>query len=124
MTTHTTTGTDLATLEELNRHYIRSVQESDIAWFDRNLAEDFRCSNPDGSIVDRAGFLVQTARPVTISDLHAGDVEIRLMGDFAIIHATTSYTLADGSTKRGRYSDVWSNQSGRWLCVSAHVTRG
>ncbi len=100
------------------------MQESDVAWFDRNLAEDFRCSNPDGSIVDRAGFLEQTARPVTISDLQAGDVEIRLMGDFAIIHATTSYALADGAAKRGRYTDVWTNQSGRWLCVSAHVTRG
>jgi len=31
---------------------------------------DFRCSNPDGSLVDRSGFLAQTARPVTISDLH------------------------------------------------------
>ena len=122
--TRTTTDTDLATLDELNRNYIRSVQESDVAWFDRNLAEDFRCSNPDGSIVDRAGFLEQTARPVTISDLQAGDVEIRLMGDFAIIHATTSYALADGAAKRGRYTDVWTNQSGRWLCVSAHVTRG
>jgi ketosteroid isomerase-like protein len=122
--THTTTDTDLATLDELNRNYIRSVQESDVAWFDRNLDEDFRCSNPDGSIVDRAGFLEQTARPVTISHLQAGDVEIRLMGDFAIIHATTSYALADGAVKRGRYTDVWTNQSGRWLCVSAHVTRG
>jgi len=124
MTTSTTTAAELKTLEELNRHYIRSVQESDVAWFDQNLAEDFRCSNPDGSIVDRAGFLKQTARPVTISNLQAGDVEIRLMGDFAIIHATTSYSLADGSAKQGRYTDVWTNQSGRWLCVSAHVTRG
>jgi hypothetical protein len=48
---------DLEQLTELNREYIRSVQESDVAWFDRNLAEDFMCSNPDGSRVDRAGFL-------------------------------------------------------------------
>ncbi|MGA7670861.1 MAG: nuclear transport factor 2 family protein [Nitrolancea sp.] len=124
MASNTMTDADLKTLEKLNRDYIRSVQESDVDWFDRNLAEDFRCSNPDGSIVDRAGFLEQTARPATISNLQAGDVEIRLMGDFAIIHATTSYTLADGATKQGRYSDVWTKQSGPWLCVSAHVTRG
>lgn len=111
-------------LHELNRDYIRSVQESDVAWFDRNLADDFRCSNPDGSIVDRAGFLEQIARPVTIENLRAGDVEIRLMGDFAIIHATTSYELVNGTPRHGRYTDVWTNQTGRWLCVSAHVTRG
>lgn len=121
-----TTGaaTDIEALRELNRGYIRSVQESDVGWFAEHLAEDFRCSNPDGTIVDRRGFLEQTARPVTISGLRAGDFEVRLMGDFAIIHATTSYTLADGSPGRGRYTDVWAKQDGRWLAVSAHVTRG
>lgn len=123
MQSHTTLNADKKTLEDLNRHYIRSVQHSDVTWFDQNLATDFRCSNPDGSIVDRAGFLEQTARPVTISNIQAGDVEIRLMGEFAIIHATTSYGLPDGSVGDGRYTDVWTNQTGQWLCVSAHVTR-
>jgi len=35
--------------------------------FDEILAEDFLCSNPDGSLVDKNQFLAQTARPVTIS---------------------------------------------------------
>jgi hypothetical protein len=47
---------DLEQVTELNREYIRSVQESNVAWFDRNLAEDFMCSNPDASLADRAGF--------------------------------------------------------------------
>ena len=71
-----------------------------------------------------AGFLAQTARPVTISNLEANDVEIRLFGDVAIIHARTSYTMADGRPGAGRYTDVWACQNGKWLCVSAHVTRG
>ncbi|HEX3724518.1 MAG TPA: nuclear transport factor 2 family protein [Nitrolancea sp.] len=117
------TQTDRETLEELNRAYIHSVQHSDVARFDELLSSDFRCSNPDGTLIDRAGFLAQTARPVTISNLEANDVEIRLMGDFAIIHATTSYALPDGSPGHGRYTDVWARQNGDWLCVSAHVTR-
>ena len=84
---------------------------------------DFRCSNPDGSLVDRSGFLAQTARPVTISNLAAHDVEIRLFGDVAIIHARTSYRTADGEHRHGRYTDVWARRKGRWLAVSAHVTR-
>jgi ketosteroid isomerase-like protein len=78
---------------------------------------------PDGSLVDRAGFLAQTARPVTIANLVAQDVEIRMFGDVAIIHARTSYTQADGRPGAGRYTDVWARQNGQWLCVSAHVTR-
>jgi ketosteroid isomerase-like protein len=116
-------ASDHEVLTGLNRDYIRSVQNGDVRRFDEILAPDFRCSNPDGSLVDRAGFLAQTARPVTIANLAAHDVEIRLFGDMAIIHARTSYTLADGRAGGGRYTDVWARRSGQWLCVSAHVTR-
>ena len=123
MQTDAATSADLDTLLQLNTDYIDAVQNSDVARFDQILAADFRCSNPDGMLVDRDGFLAQTARPVTISDIAAHDVEIRLFGDVAIIHATTSYTLPDGSPGHGRYTDVWARQNGQWLAVSAHVTR-
>ena len=115
--------TDLDQLLDLNREYIRSVQQSDVRRFDGILAEDFLCSNPDGSLVDKKAFLAQTAKPVTISNLEARDVNVRLMGDFAIIHARTAYTLPDGRAGGGRYTDVWQRRNGRWLAVSAHVTR-
>ena len=118
-----TSASDLEVLTSLNRDYIRSVQNCDVRRFDEILAADFRCSNPDGSLVDRSGFLAQTARPVTISNLAAYDVEIRMFGDIAIIHARTSYTTADGQQASGRYTDCWAKQTGRWLAVSAHVSR-
>jgi ketosteroid isomerase-like protein len=115
---------DHAALLQLNRDYIDSVQNSDVARFDEILAGDFLCSHPDGSLVDRATFLAQTARPVAIRNLTAEDVNIRLMGEFAIIHAATRYLKPDGTEGRGRYTDVWARRNGRWLCVSAHVARG
>ena len=115
--------TDVDTLQQLNRDYIRSVQTSDVKRFDEILAEDFYCSNPDGSLVDRAGFLAQTARPVAISNLEARDVIVRIIGDVAIIHARTTYTQPGGRAGSGRYTDVWVRRGGRWLAVSAHVTR-
>jgi ketosteroid isomerase-like protein len=114
---------DITELTALNRDYINSVQNSDVKRFDEILAEDFYCSNPDKSLVDRAAFLKQTAIPLTIRNLEAHDVKIRLMGDFAIIHARTGYTTADGNQGSGRYTDVWARQNGRWLAVSAHVSR-
>jgi ketosteroid isomerase-like protein len=91
--------------------------------FDEIPAEDFLCSNPDGSLVDKNQFLAQTARPVTISDLAVEDVRVRFLGNVAITHARTSYTTADGEQRNGRYTDVWVRRGGRWLAVSAHVTR-
>lgn len=115
--------TDLAILRELNGDYIRSVQGSDVARFDEILADDFLCSNPDGTLIDRAAFLAQTACPVAITDLTAHDVVVRLFGDVAIIHARTTYSLPDGRQGSGRYTDVWARRDGRWFAVSAHVTR-
>ncbi|HEX8166284.1 MAG TPA: nuclear transport factor 2 family protein [Beijerinckiaceae bacterium] len=114
---------DHATLLRLNRDYIDAVQNGDVRRFEEILAEDFLCSNPDGSVVDRAGFLAQTARPVAIRGLAAHDVRLRIMGDVALIHARTSYVKADGAPGAGRYTDVWARRDGRWLCVAAHVTR-
>ena len=135
------TQSDYEILEQLNRDYIDAVQHSDVRRFDEILASDFLCSNSDGSLVDRTAFLKQTALPVTISNLRAEDVVIRLFssardrvrepafaqdhaqGEFAIIHARTVFTRPDGSAGGGRYTDVWEKRGGRWLAVSAHVTR-
>lgn len=135
--------TDHEALTALNTDYINSVQNGDVQRFDEILAGEFYCSNPDGSLVDRAGFLAQTAKPVRITGLKAEEVMIRLFssahglernpdgavqdrehGDFAIIHGRTRYTTAEGRAAQGRYTDVWAKRDGRWLAVSAHVTRG
>ena len=115
---------DLEALALLNRDYIHSVQHGDVKRFDQILADDFLASNHDGSLVDKKAFLAQTAKPVTISNLKAEDVRIRILGDVALIHAKTSYTTADGRQASGRYTDVWARRQGRWLAVAAHVTRG
>ena len=122
--TSTASTSDLDVLIYLNRDYIRSVQHGDVQRFEEILANDFLCSNPDASLIDRAAFLEQTAKPVTIANLEAHDVNVRVMGDVAIIHARTTYTLSDGRAGLGRYTDVWARRDGRWLAVSAHVTRG
>jgi ketosteroid isomerase-like protein len=114
---------DHDTLSALNRDYINSVQRCDVRRFDEILADDFLCSNPDGSLVDKPQFLAQTARPLSITGLETFDVQVRLLGDVAIIHARTRYTTATGEQRHGRYTDVWARRDGKWLAVSAHVTR-
>jgi ketosteroid isomerase-like protein len=119
-----TISSDLEALAKLNKGYVDSVQHSDVRWFEQHLAQDFLNSNPDGTLVDRAGFLAQILRPATIRNLEPREVKIRLFGDIAIIHAKTVYTKPGGAPGAGRYTDVWQKREGRWVCVAAHVTRG
>jgi ketosteroid isomerase-like protein len=118
-----TAAQDIAVLTALNQDYIASVQRGDVRRFDEILAADFLCSNPDGTLIDRAQFLAQTARPVTITGLVAEDVQVRLFGDLALIHARTRYRTADGEERQGRYTDAWARRDGKWLAIAAHVTR-
>lgn len=115
---------DLQVLERLNAGYVQAVQDSDVAWFETHLADDFLNTNPDGSLADRAAFLKRIAQPAGVSGLAPHDVRIRLFGDFAVIHAATRYTKADGAPGAGRYTDIWAKRDGRWVCVAAHVSRG
>lgn len=77
---HDAKPADLATLLQLNGDYIRSVQTSDVQRFKEILAEDFRCSLPDGSLIDRERFLERMALPATISNLEVHDVDVRSDG--------------------------------------------
>jgi ketosteroid isomerase-like protein len=115
---------DTEVLRDLNENFIRAVNESDAAWFDRNVTSDFLNSNADGSLSDRAQFLSQIAKPPSVVGIRAEDVRIRVLGDVAIIHGRTTFTKADRKPGAGRYTDVYVRERGRWLCVAAHVTRG
>jgi ketosteroid isomerase-like protein len=121
---HNTGGSsDLAELLRLNADYVTSVQASDVRRFEQILAPDFWCTLADGSFVDRAQFLERTARPSNLRELRAHDVQVRIIGDVAIVHARTSFITGDGREGSGRYTDIWARRDGVWLAVAAHVTR-
>jgi ketosteroid isomerase-like protein len=122
--TSKTSQGDHETLEQLNLNFIRSVGESDARWFEENLDADFVNTNADGTLSERAAFITFIGRPCTVTKLKCEDVKIRILGDVSIIHARTAYIKPDGQPGAGRYTDVWLKRGGRWLCVSAHVTRG
>jgi ketosteroid isomerase-like protein len=119
----TTEASELTTLLALNDDYVRAVERSDVGRFREILAEDFLCSLPDGSHIDRDTFLEHVAEPSTITNLEAHDVNVRLMGNIALVHARTTFRMRNGEPGASRYTDVWAWRSGRWLVVSAHVTR-
>src|SRR5262249_25295594 len=115
-------ASDVATLLGLNDDYIRAVETSDVLRFHEMLADDFLCSLPDGSHVGRDAFLEHVAQPSQISNLRAHDVNVRVMGDFALVHARTTFTR-DGRPGASRYTDAWARRNGRWVAIAAHVTR-
>src|SRR6516162_1586328 len=120
MQTNVNAQRDLEPLTALNRDFVVSVQNRDVKRLGEILADDFMVSAPDGSLLDKAEFLKLTAQPVTISGLVAEDVRIRLLGDFAVIHARFNSRRADRTQRQGRYTDNYARRDGTWVAVSAH----
>jgi hypothetical protein len=111
------------TLTRLNALYIQAAANADAELFDTFLANDFLCSTPEGALLDREAFLQRNRASSPMRSLGFDDVRIRVLGDVALIHARTTFTLADGRGGTGRYTDVWALRDGAWQAVAAHVTR-
>lgn len=116
-------ASDIAALTALNQDYVEAVRTSNAKRFEEMLAQDFLCTLGDGRQIDRQHFLQEVAQPMTASNLELHDVNVRLMGDVAIVHARTTYTTEAGQAGESRYTDVWARRDGRWLAVSAQITR-
>jgi len=112
-------ASDREVLEELNRNYVRSAQDKDLRWYEENLAADYVSGNPDGSLSDKAGFLARIGSGSSERRYAAENVQIRILGDVALIHAGFRSNLPDGRLQHGRYTDIWQLRDGRWLCVAA-----
>jgi hypothetical protein len=110
-------------LLELNRNYVRSALESDVAWYAENLSEDFYITAPDGALLNREAFLKRMAGPYPGTEAEPVDVMVRILGDFAIIHSGFKDKRLTGDAGYGRYTDIYQRRNGRWLCIAAHFMR-
>lgn len=121
MVDSSSTQNDLEILTQLNADFVASVQNGDVKRFGQILAEDFMASLPDFLLRDKAQFLEMMSHPRPFTDLKADDVRIRILGDFAIIHAHMTFRTLDGVQRQGRYTDDWQRRDGKWLSVAANV---
>jgi ketosteroid isomerase-like protein len=122
---HLASETDIEvveTLHRLNADYLRAVVESDTDWFAEHLSDDFVCTLADGRRIDKAEFLRRTAEGSGASNLTYDDIDVRLLGNVALVHGVT-HSVRDGSPTSLRYTDVWRLNEGRWEAVAAQLTR-
>ena len=113
------TSEDLEILEQLNLDYNQADQASDAERFKTLLADDFIVQTP-GVTRDRDEYLEYIAKPRPFKDLALLESRVRILGDVALIHGRTSYTMVDsGMEQEALYTDVYAKREGTWVCVAA-----
>ncbi len=118
-------GDTATVLHALNEGYVQAFRAADVAWYDAHLAPEYVVVGGDGALRDRAAALAGFALPTFATQMKVfpvGKVSVRRFDDVALIHAENAYELKDGRTGISRYTDIWLERDGRWVCIAAHIT--
>jgi uncharacterized protein DUF4440 len=75
----------------------------------------------DGRQIDKTEFLSLNAGSPGVTDVAFDEIDIRVLGDVALVHAVRHYRRDDVPGSR-RYTDVWVLEADRWLAVAAQIT--
>ncbi len=119
---------DLTTLSKLNKRFIHNFVTNDVASHDAILHPLFKQIDTKGGELDRAAYLLEWATGfdpniITYWDMRAED--ITLIGDVALVHATTKWTrVINGIETDGMtcYTDTYIRDEETWLCIHAQLT--
>jgi len=114
---------DKATLERLNQEYVDAFMNGDVEWYREHLADDFVVIESDGSVLNKAEFLTNTAKGPDVVDYKLQKVDVRIYGSVALVQATGLWTGKDESKGISRYTDVYVKVKDDWKTVSAQITR-
>ena len=117
---------DIETLNSLNSEILRCFQDADAEALERIIGQEFYETDRVGRLRDRVSVLekVRSSKGQIAFDISAEEVQIRLLGNTAIVHAELVLSPRDGGAPQsgGRYTDVWMQVNGEWKAVAAHLS--
>jgi ketosteroid isomerase-like protein len=114
-------------LEQLERDWVEAMQRNDVAFVDSVLAPEFIATYDDGSRGDRAKEL-QLVKDfnLQVDTWVVEDVTVKVFGQTAVVWFTQRMVgPVQGKPTElvMRYTDVFVNRDGKWLCVASQSTR-
>jgi ketosteroid isomerase-like protein len=117
----TETGGFEKELIKLENEWADAWVKSDVAFFDRIMADDYMWTAPEGYVNSKADILALAKSGVITSRVLA-DMKVRVYGDAAVVFGrdTTKETYKGEYVSSHRWTHTWVKRAGRWQCVAAH----
>jgi ketosteroid isomerase-like protein len=114
-------------LEALNRRWMESYVNRDVAFLEQHLADEYVSTFPDGAVLDKRGEIeALSSGAVILGVMRPNEMTVRLYGDAAVItgQSTLKARVKDrDESGEFRFTDVWVRHGERWLAVASQVTR-
>jgi hypothetical protein len=100
--------------------WLTAITAGDKPAIESILAPEFRHTNSDGKLLDRAAEM-ETIVPVSFT-MNPTEQIVTIVSDTAVIHGVN--TIVDGGKvlARERFTDVFVKQDGKWLALAAQET--
>jgi ketosteroid isomerase-like protein len=113
-------------IRKIEQDWINAIVKRDGAFLTKLEADDFTLTDPDGTVLDKAGSIKETASGETMFDeVKIDNLKVRFYGDTAIVNGqATAKVRTPDQDLSGQYAwtDVFVKQNGEWKAVAAHVT--
>lgn len=114
---------------KLQDKLLQAMDKSDVATAEQLTTDDFQITYlmPARTFTKAAMKLaLQSPAPFTVEERKLDEVKVRVYGDAAIVtgHITEARKGKDGKTSefKGRFTDVWVKQNGKWLLATRHAS--
>lgn len=110
-------GSTEQTLIDMDKAWTAAELKGDTKAAGMYVADDFRGTNQDGTVDDKAAYLA--ALKATPGDMDmADDYNVRLFGDTAIM--THRGTVTGKNPLVYRSTHVWMKRGGKWVIIAHH----
>lgn len=109
-------------LRAINHRLADAYRRSDPDYLARLTSHDFLFTDSDGFWLEREAFLARLRGRAPFAAVAYDDVQVRLLGDVAIVHGVLHARTPAGDAAAARYTDVYAREDGRWRLVSAQNT--
>ena len=119
-----------STVEELlfiERQFAAAWLSSDPSAHRQYLAESWSQIGPSGEITGKSELIEKAfSADVRMIELEQDEVRVRDHGNFAVVTGRTRavFSVDDRSREQTvRFTDVFSCDTGKWMCVASHTSR-
>jgi ketosteroid isomerase-like protein len=111
-------------LIKLENEWAEAWVKSDVAFFDRIMADDYTWTSPWGEVFTKAHNLALIkSREDVITSWVVAEMKVRVYGDAAVVSGfdTVKETYkGEDVSGQNRFTHTWVKLAGRWQCVAGH----
>jgi len=111
-----------AQLRALNHRFVDSFVVPNPYFMENLVDPDFLRTTANGTWEEREAFLASLSSKPKFSSASYDQVQVRLFGPVAVMHALFEGTTRDGKVARARYTDVYTWNGSGWRLVSGQNT--